>query len=1042
MKLYVLLSVTVLFLLIPATVPAQRQGNVWCCGNGTGIDFNDTPPRIFTCKMYGNEGSASIADASTGRLLFYSDGLAVWNSNFDTMANGGGLAGVLSSNQPALIVPDPGDSMRYYLFTSDAQPSGMPGTNLGIHYSIIDMRYEGGLGRVVQKNVPLFQPACEKLAATFDCNGRDFWVLAHEWDNDRYHAYHITAAGISLPVISATGIPHTGGWINATPYANNARGPLKISPNGKKIAAAILDTAWVELADFDNRTGLISNSIVLSVGSQIYGVGFSPDNSKLYVSAAATIPFDPDTLYQYEILEDRSAIAATRALIALMPRENGYFSGMQLAPDGTLYIAGEYYYLAAITRPNLKGQACNYLERAILLNGHSVGWELPDMIDTWYDQTHSHCRPPKSRFVISDTTICQGSCVDFHDRSIDSPLLWNWSFPGAFPDSSSSPNPSGICYSDSGTFSVRLIVANPNGYDTTFASIHVLPLPTPDAGPDTTICLGTAITLGAPDGSWHSMTLRWEPTTDLDCSNCPNPLAHPSGSTTYRLLATDSNGCHALDSTTITVVPPPTIQMLHDTAICAGQSLLLSAAIDPPLPNSSVSVRWTPADGLDCDSCLQPIAIPARSTTYHLTVSVAETCTITDSVTVLVTPQPSIDAGDDLRICSGESVELSTSAAGTLRWSPSEGLSCDDCSTPVATPTRTTTYTVTVISASGCSAQDSVTVIVGPLPKLSPAVDTMICLGTSIRFPWLIDSSTAPENDLRILWSPADGLDCDTCARPTASPLRTTTYGLTATDQLGCSDSTHITIYVDDQPAVLHAHIESTLSAYPGTNLLIPIFLDDDVQNVHISDIEVLVLFQSESLVLRSTTAEQIQHLLHGTLLDGWLVTILDIAPGVFHARFHSPDGQGLSGPGQLLRLECSMYLANTMESDLFPSISVPESQCLRFECIPGHIRLDSICGLSLRLIESNGADYALEQNYPNPFNPQTEVGFSVALDGLTRLRVFDAQGREVARLIDAYLQPGRYVVQFNAEALPSGSYCYRLESGAYTGTRRMMLIK
>jgi hypothetical protein len=84
----------------------------------------------------------------------------------------------------------------------------------------------------------------------------------------------------------------------------------------------------------------------------------------------------------------------------------------------------------------------------------------------------------------------------------------------------------------------------------------------------------------------------------------------------------------------------------------------------------------------------------------------------------------------------------------------------------------------------------------------------------------------------------------------------------------------------------------------------------------------------------------------------------------------------------------------------------------------------------------------ALEAAYPNPFNPQTEIGFALPEASEVRLVVYDLLGREVARLVDGSVAAGRHGVRFEAGHLPSGTYLYRLEAGAFVQVRRMVLLK
>ena len=85
---------------------------------------------------------------------------------------------------------------------------------------------------------------------------------------------------------------------------------------------------------------------------------------------------------------------------------------------------------------------------------------------------------------------------------------------------------------------------------------------------------------------------------------------------------------------------------------------------------------------------------------------------------------------------------------------------------------------------------------------------------------------------------------------------------------------------------------------------------------------------------------------------------------------------------------------------------------------------------------------FNLSQNYPNPFNPSTKISFSIPESGMVSLKVYDLLGREVANLINRELQPGTYDYSFNGAGLSSGMYFYKIDSGNYSETRKMMLLK
>lgn len=93
--------------------------------------------------------------------------------------------------------------------------------------------------------------------------------------------------------------------------------------------------------------------------------------------------------------------------------------------------------------------------------------------------------------------------------------------------------------------------------------------------------------------------------------------------------------------------------------------------------------------------------------------------------------------------------------------------------------------------------------------------------------------------------------------------------------------------------------------------------------------------------------------------------------------------------------------------------------------------------------------EFSLQQNYPNPFNPSTTIKFTIPSVGTThklsmttKLMIYDVLGREIKTLVNKPMQPGNYEVEFNAGALPSGIYFYKLQSGKQVQTQKMVLLR
>jgi len=104
----------------------------------------------------------------------------------------------------------------------------------------------------------------------------------------------------------------------------------------------------------------------------------------------------------------------------------------------------------------------------------------------------------------------------------------------------------------------------------------------------------------------------------------------------------------------------------------------------------------------------------------------------------------------------------------------------------------------------------------------------------------------------------------------------------------------------------------------------------------------------------------------------------------------------------------------------------------------------DTIPGSTgVEIIDDRGpADFKLSQNYPNPFNPSTKIKFQISQSGFTSFKVFDVLGNEVATLVDEELQSGSYEFNFDAKGLTSGIYFYKLQTGSFVETKKMILLR
>ncbi len=354
--------------LLALTASAQKEAINWYFGQNAGLSFADPfkPEPLKDGKMFSEEGCAVLSDA-LGNLLFYSNGMQVWNRNKQIMANGDSLKGHESSTQSALILPKPGASHLYYLFTTDFQ-----GQSHGLQYHLIDLSRNGGLGEVVSKNNLMFAPVTEKLTAIRHRNGRDYWVITHRWNSSAFYAYLVSPDGITFkPVESHLGSIHAGD--------NGATiGYMKASPTGNKLAVA----TWaavnkIEVFDFNNENGKLALAVDLGKFDEAYGVEFSPDGTKLY-GGKNGIAGGEARIFQFDLSAGTpdAIIHSGKQVARSMSRKIG---ALQLAPDGRIYVArNASTWLGVIRNPNALGEACDYKDAGISLGKQKSALGLPN----------------------------------------------------------------------------------------------------------------------------------------------------------------------------------------------------------------------------------------------------------------------------------------------------------------------------------------------------------------------------------------------------------------------------------------------------------------------------------------------------------------------------------------------------------------------------------------------------------------------------------------------------------------------------------------
>ncbi len=462
MKNYILIF-AVLFC-TPILIFSQGETANWYFGNNAGIRFNnDGSTTVLTDGQLNTlEGCATISN-DQGDLLFYTDGKRVYNRDHNLMENGSGLYGNASSTQSAIIVPRPDSTNIFYIFTVDVSLAEGDIDN-GLNYSIVDLSYNGGNGRVIQKNINLLVDSSEKLSAVVkDCSDNSIWLITLASENgdenvfNTYHAFEINAV---FGVIH-TSVKSTFNDIDI----EDPRGYLKFSPDGKKMASANMSSG-LYIYDFDALTGTVSNQEQVFIQDEhknAYGIEFSKNGNFLYVHSSNDVRgTNQPTGHSSSLLQFSLNDINMSSSEVVLHKDNMYRGALQLGNNGKIYrtIAVNYQtgtpYLGVIDEPNKKGTSANYLHNAVFLESRNATQGLPPFIQSFFSTIDLVSNEDGS--TSGSLTICEGEPFKF-EAEYSPGATYHWS-----KDGNPFPNPDNHIFEvnaseeiDAGRYTVEII---------------------------------------------------------------------------------------------------------------------------------------------------------------------------------------------------------------------------------------------------------------------------------------------------------------------------------------------------------------------------------------------------------------------------------------------------------------------------------------------------------------------------------------------------------------------------------------------------------
>ena len=366
---YLLLIPLFFFNVTEYNAQSNKESNIWYFGYNAGIDFNtDSPTPLLDGQINIWEGCTTACD-SNGVLLFYSDGRSIWNNNHEVIPNATSLGGDNSATQSGIIVKQPSNENVYYVFSVDDQ-----GGSGGLQYAVVSKFDVGNNFELVSKNNRLLDRSAEKITTIPHCNTEDIWILAHSYGSNIFHKWLLTREGLEYNSNQPLGqIQQSSG------LGTSAIGYLKASPNNKKLAMAVFNEHYIELFDFDNETGNLSNALHIEHNDlrKSYGLEFSPNGRFLYCAGTQTSP---------KILQiDLQTTNPTENIRLVGNGQTSYFGAIQNAPDGKIYIAKDNSpYLSIINNPNQ--YECSFVEDGFYLGGRESGIGLPNFVPSLFTQ--------------------------------------------------------------------------------------------------------------------------------------------------------------------------------------------------------------------------------------------------------------------------------------------------------------------------------------------------------------------------------------------------------------------------------------------------------------------------------------------------------------------------------------------------------------------------------------------------------------------------------------------------------------------------------
>jgi gliding motility-associated-like protein len=771
---------------------SQKENSKWYFGYFAALDFITNPPTVLSnSSMSVTASSSSIADTA-GNLLFYTNGVTVWDKTHAIMSNGTGLLGT-SGFQRCLIVKKPASNSLYYIFTvQHFIPTGATPGNF--NYSIVDMSLSSGAGSVTVKNATISSGICGKFTATQHCNGVGFWIVTHEINpSGSFKSFLLDGSGVNLtPVLSVAGST-TSGSVN---------GQMKISPDGKKLGISYQNfyggqpwnIYYADLFDFNNSTGAISNFIALPNSQPNLlpdGCEFSMDGSKFYI-AAIDVSASMARLHQYDLCSGTASAIISSEYTINAPGAQC----LQLASNGKIY-SSKYTLsnmLGVVNSPDLAGSSCNYISNAQYIGSTNVSYALPGLVNSLFLK-----KPNATNFSVTLGPTCQTGSFTAPPPPTQtittcgaigyslSNILWNFGDPASGSANTSTLANPVHAFTSQGTYTVKLIFDYSCGArDDTLIQVVNINQPCVSVSHHSITCANLGTATISPLPGFGPFTYTWLPT------NQNGQFANNLNPGTHTVLFSSAGMTNAYSHTVnfISIVPLTGSLVHSGTVACHSGSTATGNYMNLAGGSASQNYTWTNGSA----SYNTPTVSTLSAGLWNVKVKDALTgCEIND-VFLIFQPSPVLPVilASTPTICAGGSISFSSQTSGGtpgyfFQWTNGPPSSSHTVTENTA---GTYIYTLAATDANTCTVTKtvSVTFVANPALAISHASICPLETGTisvsgATSYTWSNNSNNTSISD---------------------NPLSTTVYTVTG-EALTCTSVATATITLKPLPVPLIA---------------------------------------------------------------------------------------------------------------------------------------------------------------------------------------------------------------------------------------------